>query len=242
MAIERTWDSIGPIAFAANGGSDGTITVSSVSGFRVKQTVSISGIALPTLKLEIKRVLSPTKLIVGPVVTTGKLLARQDLSLYTLAALSTIKIDEQPKVRLPPPDIIQAVYEQEPVLALRTIGVDEFGRPWTGTNPVPVSGTFVFSGNDPTEQRTQNVSLALADTEYEITLPDNVKRYQIRVRDDASKGRISFVSGQTSTNYWTLTRGTVIDSYVMNLPVNPKVYMRLDKPTQVVEIMTWTKP
>lgn len=242
MAYERLWETISPITFAANGGADGTVTIPNVCGFKVKQIVVISAVSLPDLVLEVKRVISPTKLLVGPKVTTGKMIARQNISAYTTALIATIRAEEQPKVRIPPADAIQAAYEQEPTLAIRTLGVDCIGDPWGNDNPMPVSGTFVVTGNDPTQQQIQNVPFALADTEYEITLPDNTKRYQIRVRDDASKGRISFTSGQTATNYWTLTRGTIVDSYVMNLPINPKIYMRLDKPTQVVEVMAWVKP
>jgi hypothetical protein len=128
MAYERAWESVGPVAFTATGGQDGTVTLSSTAGFKVKQSIVISAISLPTLKLEVKRVISLTKLIVGPIVTTGKMLARENLSLYTVALLSNIRAEEQKKSLLPPNDIIQAVYEQEPAVAIRTIGVDKFGR------------------------------------------------------------------------------------------------------------------
>ena len=218
--MERIWTTISPITFAANGGADGTVTIPNVCGFKVKQIVVISAVSLPDLVLEVKRVISPTKLLVGPKVTTGKMIARQNLSAYTTALIATIRAEEQPKVRIPPADAIQAAYEQEPTLAIRTLGVDCIGDPWGNDNPMPVSGTFVVTGNEPTQQQIQNVPFALADTEYEITLPDNTKRYQIRVRDDSSKGKIAFTSGQTANNFWTLTRGTIVDSYVMNLPIN----------------------
>jgi hypothetical protein len=242
MAIERLWTSLGPIAFAANGGADGSITIADSCGFKVKQMVVISAVSLPDLVLEVKRVVSPTKLIVGPKVTTGKMIARQNLSAYTVALLANIRAEEQPKVRIPPADVIQAAYEQEPTLAIRTLGVDCYGDAWGKDNPMPISGTFVVTGDEPTEQDIQNIPFAAANTEYTITLPNNTKRYQIRVRDDASKGRIAFVPGETATNYWTLTRGTIVDSYTMNLPINPLIYMSLDKPSQVVEVLAWTKP
>ena len=148
MAIERSWESVGPIAFSANGGADGTVTLQSTAGFKVKQSVTISATALPDLKLEVKKVLSPTKLIVGPVVTTGKLLARQNLSAYTLAVNANIRAEEQKKSVLPIADIIQAVYRQEPGT---TIGVeidDQFGQPIDsikdskGVNRLAVDGQF----------------------------------------------------------------------------------------------------
>lgn len=148
MAIERSWEAVGPVAFIANGSADGTVTLSSVAGFKVKQSVVISAISLPDLKLEVKKVISATKLIVGPVVTTGKLLARQNLSSYTLATSPTIRAEEQKKAVLPIADIIQAVYRQEPGT---TIGVeidDQFGNPIdsvkdsNGVNRLAVDGQF----------------------------------------------------------------------------------------------------
>ena len=241
MAIERLWTTISPITFTANGGADGSVTIPDVCGFKVKQSVVISAPSLPDLVLEVKRVVSPTKLIVGPKVTTGKMIARQNLSAYTTALLSNIRAEEQPKVRLPPPDIIQAVYEQEPTLAFRTFGVDCYGDGWGKNNPFPVSGSLVVDVDEPTKQQVQNIPFALANVEYIITLPDNTKRYQIRVRDDSSKGRIAFNSGETSTDYWTLTRGTIVDSYIMDLPISSTIYMSLDKATQVVEVMSWIR-
>lgn len=242
MGFERLWAAISPITFTADGGADGSVTIPDVCGFKVKQTVVISAVSLPELVLEVKRVVSPTKLILGPKVTTGKMIARQNLSAYTTALLANIRAEEQPKAKILPNDIIQAAYEQEPTLALRTIGVDCVGDPWSADNPFPISGTIVVSDGEPTEQEIQNVLFTLADTEYTITLPDNTKRYQIRVRNDSSKGKIAFVLGETSTNYWTLTRGTVVDSYSMKLPINSKIYMQLDKPNQTVEVMAWIKP
>lgn len=148
MAIERLLESLGPVAFTANGAANGTVTVASTSGFKVKQSIVISAISLPTLTIEVKRVLSPTKMIVGPVVTTGKFLSRQDLSQYTLATSPTIRAEEQPKARLTPNDIIQAVYEQEPSVAIRTVGVDEFGNKWSVSNPIPVVSAGVAKSFD----------------------------------------------------------------------------------------------
>lgn len=146
MAIERLWESVSPVAFTADGGADGTITLSSTAGFKVKQSVVISAIALPALKLEVKRVTSPTQLIVGPVVTTGKLLAKQDLSAYTLGTIPTIRAEEQSKTGFLLNDMIQAVYEQEPTIAIRTVSVDQYGRKYGVLNPRPTSTYFNRNG------------------------------------------------------------------------------------------------
>jgi hypothetical protein len=243
MANERSWDSIGPVLFAANGGADGSITVASTSGMRVKQEVIVASTTQPTLsKIEIKRVLSPTKIIVGPIKTTGEFLSRSNLSAYLLADLATVKVIDQKKSKPTDRDIFSFVYEPEPAVAIRTLGVDELGRPWTGENPLPVEGTFVITSDAPTIQRVQNVAMAVANQEYTITLPDGTKRYQIRIRDHASKGRLAFIPTETATNYWEITRGTIIDSYSMNLPINSMFYVSADKANMTLEVLAWVKP
>ena len=84
--------------------------------------------------------------------------------------------------------------------------------------------------------------MAMANTEYPITLPDGTKRYQLRVRDDASKGKLAFLPTETTMNYWTITRGTIIDSHTLNLPVSSIIYVSLDKPSQMLEVIAWVKP
>ena len=138
MAIERAWDAIGPVAFIANGGADGTVTVSSVAGFKVKQSVVVSATTLPDQILQVKKVISSTKLIVGPTTTSGNLMARQDMSAYGPSNLATIQAEEQKKSLLPITDIVQAVYEQEPTVAIRTVAVDSLGNHWGPNNPLPV--------------------------------------------------------------------------------------------------------
>jgi len=149
MASERMWESTGPIAFIADGGADGTVTVESVSGLRVKQEVIITATSKPTLsKLEIKKVLSATKIIVGPINTKGEFLSRQDLSAYTVALSASIKVIEQKKSKPRPEDIISAVYEQEPVVGIRTYAVDELGRGYNQSNPVPIKFTEAITVAD----------------------------------------------------------------------------------------------
>ncbi len=143
MANERQWDAIGPVAFTADGGQDGVVTVASVHGMRVKQQVVIASITVPykadtSEKLEIKRVLSPTKLLIGPIKTTGEFLSKANLSAYKVADMATIKVIDQKKSKPTAPDIIAAVYEQEPVVAIRTFPVDEQGNNYDAANPFPV--------------------------------------------------------------------------------------------------------
>ena len=134
MAIEQAWSAVAPQLFTANGTTLGVVTVGTTAGFKVKQQVVISTSGdggLPDLTLQCKRVVSETQLIVGPVpITIGQdsLTARTDISAYTTSLSAYIYAEEQPKVRLKVQDIEQAVYDQEPTVAYRSVLVDEWGN------------------------------------------------------------------------------------------------------------------
>lgn len=145
MAIERHWEYQAPIAFTADGGADGLVTVSSVECLKVKQNIVVSAVGLPDLALEVKRVISFTQLIVGPKQSKLGLKAREDISAYTVALSASIRAEEQSKTRLDPRDIIQSVYEHEPTIAIRTMEVDKIGHPYTVSNPFP---TLISDGQD----------------------------------------------------------------------------------------------
>lgn len=139
MAFEKSWLQVGPQLFTVDGNPNGTITLATTSGFKVKQNVKISAIGEPTLTLEVKRVLSPTTLLVGP--KDKGLNERTDISSYTVAKVSTISAEAQNKVIPPINDRESAIYEQEPTVAKRVIQVDEWGRFYSISNPLPVNAT-----------------------------------------------------------------------------------------------------
>ena len=180
MANERSWDSLGPLTFTQNGGADGTITVASTSGLRVKQEVIVSATSQPTLnKLEIKKVLSATKFIVGPIVTTGKFMSRQDFTAYTLANNATVKVIEQDKKTPRPEDILKAVYEQEPVVAIRTHAVDELGNGYNQNNPLPT----VPGGTQIKPSQFDKVQIVRDADDYPITYEFYLKGVLVKTID-----------------------------------------------------------
>lgn len=142
MAIEQKWPAVSPRLFTANGDAYGNIQVADTRGFKVKQAVTISATGQPNLFVQVKRVIGPTKMVVGPIANVaGKesLQSRSDLSAYTVAAGAFVFAEEQVKAKIKAEDIIQAVYRQEPGT---TIGVeldDEFGNPWNSDNPIPTA-------------------------------------------------------------------------------------------------------
>lgn len=145
MAIEKSWAAVSPRLFTANGGPEGQIKLDDTRGFKVKMLVILVSNTIPnsaeTQPFQVKRV-NKKSIIVGPPQASqlqGKsgLKATTDVSMYTLADGSYVYAVEQGRNNIKPDDIIQAVYEQEPVVAIRTFPVDENGDSYNENNPFP---------------------------------------------------------------------------------------------------------
>lgn len=141
MANEKTWSTVPPQAFTANGGAIGQVQVADTAGFRVKALVTISAPGLPSINLQVKRVVNNTDLFVGD---PAKPINNHavDLSAYTVAGSAQITQFEQDKTKLRPDDMDQATYETDPIVAWRTLNVDQYGNPYSAQNPMP----FAFDG------------------------------------------------------------------------------------------------
>lgn len=141
MAFEQKWPAVSPRLFTTNGDANGNIMVADTRGFKVKQAVTIRATGQPNLFVQVKRVIGRRRIIVGPIqAVAGKesLQTRSDLTGYTVAAGAFIFAEEQVKAKLKPDDIRQAVYEQEPTVAERVIGVDQQGEFYDEDNPLPI--------------------------------------------------------------------------------------------------------
>jgi hypothetical protein len=160
MAVERRLKAVGPIAFTLDGGANGLVTVSDTKGFRVKAQVVLEGISLPNVTLEIKRVISKTQFFVG---IKGDIKQRENISLYTLAASSTVLQPEQDRPGIPLEQHERAVYEEEPVLAKRVILVDGYGEFYDTDNPLKVQ---LSDGNI-------NIGTVNAEIEVQLSHKDN---------------------------------------------------------------------
>lgn len=143
--IEKKWLAVAPQLFTADGNTEGVIPLANTFGFKVKQKVVLVNPNLPAnqqnLQLQVKRVYK-TKLIVGPIPTQQgqqSLTVRYDISAFTVADGSYVYAQEQDKSTLKPDDIVQAVYEQEPTVAIRTIFVDQNGDFYDEGNPLPIA-------------------------------------------------------------------------------------------------------
>ena len=169
MAVERKLKVIGPVAFSVDGGSNGLVTVAEACRFKVKASIVITANSLPTLTLEVKRVLSETTVLVGP---AGNILARSDISAYTVALGSTIFQPEQDRPGIPFEQHQRATYEEEPTLANRSILVDECGEFYTKENPfqVQLSDGSINIGtvNADVDVQLTDKESALGENDYDI--------------------------------------------------------------------------
>lgn len=135
MAIERFWFAASQL-FTANGTNTGLIEVADVANFYVKAKVRISSTSAPAQLLEIKRIEGKTRIFVGPI--GSSIQDRTDVSAYLVAHNARIDLYEQEIPRIPPEDMMAAVYAREPIVAIRSALVDKYGEYWSSTNPLPV--------------------------------------------------------------------------------------------------------
>jgi hypothetical protein len=82
-----------------------------------------------------------------------------------------------------------------------------------------------------------NVAL-VANTETSISLPANTKQYLLKLRDATAPLQVAFISGQSSTTYLTVPRGTFYaDS---GLQTSVTIYCQTPASGQTLELLTWT--
>lgn len=124
--LEKRFTAVASQTFIADGGANGSVTIPDTSLFKVRQKVTLTGTALDNLELEVKRVESSTVMRVGPV--NGAINAYTDISAYTTAASAALFANEQNRPSIPSEEIVRATYEEEPVVAQRSVAVDSMGR------------------------------------------------------------------------------------------------------------------
>ncbi len=122
--LEKYWKEIPSQLFTNIGTSDGIVTVASTTSFKIRQFVVILNPSLPSAAGEIKAILSETQLAIGPQGTGPNM--RIDLSGY--GTNSSISAPEQPRPPIATQDIERFTYEEEPVVARRTVPVDDTGN------------------------------------------------------------------------------------------------------------------
>lgn len=122
--LEKYYKEVPSQLFTANGTSNGVVTISSTSSFRLNQLAVILHPSLSSVAGEIKAIFSDTQMAIGP--QGSKPNMRIDLSAYDTS--STISAPEQQRPPIATQDIERYTYEEAPVVARRTIPVDDSGN------------------------------------------------------------------------------------------------------------------
>jgi hypothetical protein len=109
----------------------------------------------------------------------------------------------------------------------------------------PISETTVeLTGEvdikDPNTMVIINTTLALKNTEYTIALPDDTKRYELTIRNNA-KINLAFVATETATNYKTIKAGNIWDSRPIDIPNSTTIYVRSNKDNTIIETVVWRR-
>ena len=143
MALERKWNAVLPQLFTVDGTAQGVITLADTAGFKTKQLAYLLKNATNPLPVQVMKVLSPTKLIVGAINAKLSGWMPLDVSAYTVASGASIGAEEQDKIANPPDgDHYKAVYESDPTVADRVVFVDKYGNFYDNNNPLPI----IFDG------------------------------------------------------------------------------------------------
>lgn len=160
MFVEKKRIGVSPRPLTANGGSDGTVTVSNIKDFFVKQTIILTSNSLQPRELEIKRFIDKNSFKVGPKGQTIR--TYSDVSDFLVSDNAFISAPEQDRPGIKPDEIRRAVYAEEPVVAERSILVDEYGDYYGQDNPLPTSATF-----------TGDINVKLTDEPIKISGTEN---------------------------------------------------------------------
>jgi hypothetical protein len=223
--LEKRFEAVSSQVFTADGGANGSVTIADTSLFKVKQQVVIVASGQTNLALEVKRVISPTVMIVGPI--SGSINTFTNLSAYTTAASAAIFANEQKRPTITGDDFERAVYEEEPTVAKRVILVDQFGAKYDDDNPLPTSATF--SGSISVGEVDQGIPNTVANS-WPVKITDGTDT--LAINPDGSLN-VS-ISGATSTPGLSITHNEItsvasgVETTVMTV-ISPLNGMRVSK-------------
>lgn len=147
--MERKWLAVTPQVFTNNGTTQGLVKVADTRLFHVKQKVVVFSDEVSPIALEIKRINNLTDMELGLV--GQDIDHRSNLSALLTTDNASISAPLQSRPTISYEDLRRAVYEEEPVVALRTMQVDRLGNHYTDNNPLPVTlppGSIDFSTID----------------------------------------------------------------------------------------------
>jgi hypothetical protein len=233
--IEKRFKAVSPQSLTVDGNIYGLISVINTKLFKVKQIVMLQNSSGNAVQLEIKRIESTTNMYVGPI--GGSIDKRYDTSIFTVASGAFVFAEEQMRPKIPEQEVERNTYEEEPVVARRVVLVDALGEKIDDDNPLPIDGTISVALDSAKVPTIINVT-ALTATEYVVVLPQPTKKFLIRTRNHSSF-KISYTSGATNINFISIGMGCLYNEEGLQL-LNPlPVYVRPNKPNEIIEVLYW---
>jgi len=136
---EKRLLTVSPVAITTNGTANGVVTVAESALFRVGQDIILKSTnpSINNTYLRIKRIIGGSEIHLGdPKKGIGD---RVDVSAFTVTDGSTIEAIEQRRPLIPEQEIERITYEEEPVIARRTILVDKYGVKYDEDNTIHVN-------------------------------------------------------------------------------------------------------
>ena len=230
MALEKIWQAI-PASPILEIGPAASVRVANFGLFRTEMQVILKANGQENLTLKVRRVQN------GFVYLSTIDNAIPNLSAYGTSNSGTIEVTEQERKIITFEDQDGDRYERAPTNADRQVLVDRAGEFYTRDNPLPIEGTIR------TEPVTMpvviNFSVENANEEVSFTIPRIAKSYLFKVRNADCRLFVSYLVGQTNTNYITLERGCFFKESGLSLTADLNIYIRTSKPNQIIEIQYW---
>jgi len=122
--------------------------------------------------------------------------------------------------------------------ARRVVPVDETGNFFNSSNRFPVDAIINISDID--TPNIVNVPVVTANNEVSQVVPNNTKKFRIRLRESqAAVIKFCFASGQSGSNYFTINPGSQYVEDGIDL-VGKTIYFQVTKPNVTVEFLFWT--
>ena len=102
-----------------------------------------------------------------------------------------------------------------------------------------LAGTLDISALTVTTPVIANQTITSANTEYSYALPANTKRFKIQNRNEGLI-KLSYTSGQSGTNYWTIFPGQQYDGENISNTATLTLYYQSTKAAQLLEVVSWS--
>lgn len=244
MAYERKFNTIPAQLLTTDGGKEGQITVADTSGYHVKQQITIFSNTRSPIIYQVQRVNSSTDLVLG--ILRSPIESFVDLTLYLVSDAATVSSPGGPRPAIGFDDHARASYEEEPVAAVRTFGVDQQGNPYTSENPFPTNTTATIEGPLDVDlnglNKFQTNQFTVGTSAIQLIPPLALaNRSSINVKATTSPGGIVYVgnsSGVTTSNGYALFNG---DAVSLDLTNSDPVWVVSNLANQTVYFMEMGK-